>query len=448
MADQATKKRATVSVPAETAPVTGRAKPKTADYSKFRQTFRQMEDFSRYLAGYPDKRGLLGYLYRLTPKIDNSLIGRSDSSIRKLDVGEMTAEFVQSNFGRGKYMLKLTDANRVKGENEVAKTFIECVDPDFPSVYDPRTLLLGDPENADEIARLLQSGVLVRDGATGAPRIRTEADSGTAAPLDSRASGAGELLSRDMIGQLIIKLVDRGAQSPGDSLKQSIEIAKLLQGAAAPVAPAFSAEQLADLVAARMGGGRVDQSVDMFTNYERMEGFIQKFRPAAPAAPAALEGGGVNWAAQIPGILQAVIQVIPMLKTLGGPRVPVAVPQAPPPPAARQNGAAQPVQPSMGDRIAEVAALAFAKMSEGVNGFDFAAWLCAWHPGGLEVYQYLEPHGSAGVIGLLAMHPAGAGLLGDPAQRAKLESFLADFFTYDPDGGGESEPAGSAVSPS
>jgi hypothetical protein len=446
MADQATKKRITVPAPAESAPVTPRPKAKTADYSKFRQTLRQFDDFARYLAGYPDKRGLLGYLYRLTPKIDNSLIGKADSSIRKLDVGEMTVEFVQSNFGRGKYMLKLTDANRVKGENEVVKTFIECVDPDFPSVYDPRALLLGDPENADEIARLLQSGVLVRDGATGAPRIRTEADSSGGTPVDSRATGAGELLSRDMIGQLIIKLVDRGAQSPGDSLKQSIEIAKLLQGAAPPVAPAFSVEQLADLVAARMGGGRVpDQTADMFSNYERIEGFIQKFRPAAPAAPAAVEGGGFNWAAQLPGILQGIIQVIPMLKTLGGPRVPVAVPpQAPA--AARPNGAAQPVQPSMGDRIAEVAAMAFGKMSEGVNGFDFAAWLCAWHPGGLEVYQYLEPHGAAGVVGLLAMHPAGAGLLGDPAQRAKLEAFLADFFTYDTSEG-EPEPAGSAVSP-
>jgi hypothetical protein len=445
MADQATKKRITVPAPAESAPPTPRPKAKTADYSKFRQTLRQFDDFARYLAGYPDKRGLLGYLYRLTPKIDNSLIGKADSSIRKLDVGEMTVEFVQSNFGRGKYMLKLTDANRVKGENEVVKTFIDCVDPDFPSVYDPRALLLGDPENADEIARLLQSGVLVRDGSTGAPRIRTEADSGSGAPLDSRAAGAGELLSRDMIGQLIIKLVDRGAQSPGDSLKQSIEIAKLLQGAAPPVAPAFSVEQLADLVAARMGGGRVDQSADMFTNYERMEGFLAKFR--GPPAVAAVEGGGFNWAAQLPGILQGLVQVIPMLKTLGGPRVPVAVP-AQAPPAAHQNGAAQPVQPTMGERIAEVAALAFGKMGEGVNGFDFAAWLCAWHPGGLEVYQYLEPHGAAGVVGLLAMHPAGAGLLGDAAQRAKLESFLADFFTYDTSEGGEPEPGGaSAVSP-
>ncbi len=38
------------------------------DYARWRLAFRDPDQFRQYLEGYPDKTGLLGYVYRLKPQ--------------------------------------------------------------------------------------------------------------------------------------------------------------------------------------------------------------------------------------------------------------------------------------------------------------------------------------------------------------------------------------------
>ncbi len=151
--------------------------PPPIDYTATRQTFQKSETFERYIAGYPDASGLLAYVYRLSPKIDLTLIGVRESHILKIaNTDQMNRAWLASEKGRGHYMLTLTDANREKGQQQLCKTWFEIDDPEVgPPVYDPRTLLLAAPENADEVNRLLNAGVLVRD-ATGAPRLKGNGD--------------------------------------------------------------------------------------------------------------------------------------------------------------------------------------------------------------------------------------------------------------------------------
>src|ERR1041385_3091370 len=88
------------------------------------QVFHKPEGFERYIAGYPDTSGLLAYVYRLSPKIDFSLIGIRETYILKTaNVAEMNQAFIASKFGRGHYMLKLTDSNRPNGQRQVAQTW-------------------------------------------------------------------------------------------------------------------------------------------------------------------------------------------------------------------------------------------------------------------------------------------------------------------------------------
>ena len=96
-------------------------------------------------------------------------------------------------------------------------------------------------------------------------------------------------------------------------------------------------------------------------------------------------------------------------------------------------------------RVEEICMIGFQRMTEGVTGFDYAAYVCNFHPGGLEIYQMLEPAGAVGVIALAAMNPQTRGLVNDPAVRPQLEAFLTDFFTFSVDGSEES-PSGAAAS--
>src|SRR6185295_17716030 len=191
------------------------------------------------------KTGILGYVYRLKPVVDNALAGISESTIYKTsNVAEMTQEFIGSKFGRGKYMLRLTDANRPKGETDVCKTWFQVDDPDLVPIYDYRTLKLGDPENQDEIARLLQAGVLIRDGGTGQPRLRLGSDEAPSGPVSTNghSNGAGDLVSKDVLSQVLLKVVNAGTQNTGDMFKNALDMAKLLQ-AQPPVQPQLSPDQ-------------------------------------------------------------------------------------------------------------------------------------------------------------------------------------------------------------
>lgn len=467
MAKQGTKKTAD-SVP-QTPPPARSSRAKTAaksrvfDYTKYRQAIRTAEDFQSYLRGYPDTTGLMAYLYRLVPKIDFMLIGRSENNIYETaNFAEMTGEFIASKFGRGEYMLKLNDANRPNGQKEVARTWFRLTEEEKAPVYDIRTLLLGHPENVDEVNRQVAAGVLTR-GPDGSPRIRVDAD-GQPVAAPTPVNGSADLIGRDVMGQVIMKLITQGVESPGERLKQSIEIAKLLAPPppAAAGQPTYSTDQIADLVAAKLAanGG----SNDPFRGWERIEAFLEKTggRGGAAAAPASTNGAGgpSSLIGEIGELLKGAAAVIPLVMqgldymrrargAAGGP--PVVGPVAPP--AANGNGdghyaggggGEQTMMP-LAQRIADVATLGFQKMNEGVKGWDFAAYVCIHYPGGLEVFRFLEPNGPAGVLGLAAMNPATASVVSNPDTRAQVEAFLVDFFDYDsaaaPDG---AAPAASA----
>jgi len=447
MAAQGAVKRA--SEKAETARLPRAPRDKKArvfDYSRWRLKLYSSDDFAAYLADYPDKKGLMAYVYRLLPKIDLTLVGIDQTNILETATpAEMTPQFVAAKFGRGKYMLKLNDANRPKGQTEVCQSWFRLEDEEKPPVYDIRTLVLGHADNIDEVNRQLAIGNLVRDAVTGAPRVRTQADADGPLPVVNGSNGGGELLTRETVGQLILGLVKNGTQHPGEMMKQSIEIAKLLNPPERVTTSVDQLQQLRQVIEiTRMLQPPAAvippaiSSIDPFQNYERIEAFISKVRGDAPIA-AGGDGAGTLQAvaAIISGLTSAVPQIFEGIERLR-----------------KGPGRAGPVrrvqnvemQKTLPDRVAEIAQLGFAKMNEGVNGFDFAAWVCAWHPGGLEVYRFLEPNGAAGVLGLAAMNPQTAPVVSNPATRAQLEQFLNDFFTFDPDGGQGAQMEESAES--
>jgi hypothetical protein len=110
---------------------TSEKKARVFDYLRFKLAIQDADDFQAYLHGYPDKTGLMAYVYRLVPRIDVRLVGIGETNILETaTLSEMTAAFIEHRFGAGKYMLKLNDANRVKGENEVCRTWFKLEDAD------------------------------------------------------------------------------------------------------------------------------------------------------------------------------------------------------------------------------------------------------------------------------------------------------------------------------
>jgi len=419
-----------------------RSKGRIFDYSRFRLALQKPEDFDQYLAGYPNKSGLNLSIYRLLPKIDFGLIGVKEHTIRKtFEPDEMNADFVLKNFGRGKYQFRLNDKLRDKGQTEVATLIFALDDPEREPVYDIRTLCLGASENIDEINRLIEKGALIRDAA-GAPRVRTERDGPvTPSAVAVAPAGSSELVSREVIGQVLLKLIGQGTQNPKDMIEQSISIAKLLRPESPASAP-VSADQIAELVLVKLGRNNpAGRNEDPFQTWERIQGFIEKTRGPVAAVSAV---AGDNMLAGLSEVLKSaavlipeIIQGVTFLQQQKA-RLDIDIERRAPGRAA-QSAPGAPVQQTppapmnMADRIAEVAELAFIKIGEGINGFDFAAFVCQWHPGGLEVYRFLEPHGAVGVLGLLAMNPQAAPILADAVKRPQLEKFLGEFFSYDPE---------------
>ncbi len=346
-----------------------------------------------------------------------------------------------SRFGRGKYLLKLSDANRPRGETEACRTWFEVTDPDLTPIYDPRTLKLGDPENQDEIARLMQAGVLMRDGA-GTARFRTPSDGEPPAAAGAGGNGHGNgdnLLSKELVNQLLLKVVSAGTQNSGDMFKNTLDLAKMLQ----PTQPQLSPEQLAELVIAKMErtSTRTNSDGDMFQTYERMEAFIQKVK--GPVSTAVPEGGSPALAVttQILGLLDSLVpkvflglqQLQQMRNAQPRPGKRIAGPQ-------QHNGGHQ--EMTIADRIVEISKLGFQKMQEGVNGHDYAAYVCNFMPGGLEVFRLLESQGPgapAAMMGLAAMQPQLAPFLSTPEKREQVENFLGDFISFDADHIGSEE---------
>jgi hypothetical protein len=427
--------------------------PLVHDYARSRVTFQKPEDFYSYLAGYPDSKGLMGYVFRTRPKIDHSMIGISQTSIYQTAAKEeLTEDFIADKFGRGEYMVILKDENRPKGQTEACRTWFKCPLAEKPPQYDPRTLLLSETSNLDEINRLLNLGILVRDGSNSAPRIRNTNDAPPPPPAAAPA-GNGDMVGRDVIGQLLIALVNKGTANPNDAVKSTIEMARAI----AP--PPVDLEGIIERVVSRLmkHNGHSNGEGDSFTTYEKMDAFLNKFRPAVTgtvltdAAPAA--GGGMSsdpatWLPHLPGIFHELRGLIRDVgQELRSSRPPNG--QTVHAPAPAQNGGGQiGATATMDQRIEEIAMLGFHQMGLGTKGWDFAAYVCHHHAGGLEVFRLLEPAGTAGVIGMCAMNPAVRPILNDPEKRAQLEAFLDDFFDFDasPDGSASGSAPGAAAS--
>ena len=429
---------------------------KVFDYERSGQSFRNDADFQNYLAGYPNKSGILAYVYRLHPVIDMSLIGVAEKSIMKTSVpAEMTREYVAQRFGRGKYLLKLSDANRERNHTEAARTWFEVNDPDLDPIYDPRTLRLSDQQNMDEIARLIQAGVLIRNSETGLPRLRTDADGPQTPPQPAAAPAPA--VAAPFGGALMERLLEKaftnaGGMSPGDSMRNSLEIVKLMREGAGPQ---LSAEQLADVVTARLERtlGQRTNGDGLFEQYERVDAFIQKVRGvAAPVADGApVSAGTLGIVREIVGELKELVpqviggyiqlQEFREMQQRGRRQQTFRRPAASPQVQGQQQAPPQAPQATMTipQRIEEIAAMGFEKMDAGVNGYDFAAFVCTYHPGGLEIFKLVSPHGVPAVTGLAGVNPKFAKYF-TPEKRESVENFLSDFFSFDPDGGQDVEP--------
>jgi hypothetical protein len=420
--------------------------PKPFDYEKYKLAFQNPDLFTAYLEGYPNSTGLMAYFYRLIPKIDLGLIGVKENYIHKTtNPAEMTEDFCARTWGRGTYMLKLSDANRPAGKQEAARTWFRCDDPDLVPIYDPRTLCVNDPQNADEVARLVNTGVLVRE-AGGSPRVRDTAGP-VVAPLSvappPAAPVAQPMFATNVGEQVLLKLLERALpsatpQTASEVLAQSFQIAERLNPRETSNGP--NLDQIADAVVARLRpagtpapAGSIASELD---TWERVNSLLDRI--GAGRGDAAKEPTG--WAAlAVPMLSNMLAPLVPLLAgflatkqsqagTAGVAPLPIA--------AARSLREFLPPDAPIMDRVMEVAELALEKSTEGVAGFRFASWLCGFHPGGMEVFQFLEQSGGAeGCMGMIAMSPAlNARVAGDPARAAVLEAWLEDFFSYDAGG--------------
>lgn len=424
-------------------PPNSRSKPKAEGVFDFAKTssFQHADDWYRYLEAYPNKTGLSCYVYRLKPKIDLSLVGREETHIMMTSTpAEMTEEYIGSVFGRGKYMLRVIDKNRVAPlKQECAQVWFDCINASKPPLYDPRSLLISEPTNVDEINRLLNLGVLIRDTPNSNPRVATGAERSGNFSSNAPADPYGKI----DLGQVLMHLVNRGSEDPQKMVMHTIEMAKVLNGAAGS---APDVETIINRVVDRL---KPAAAVDPLQMYMSVAETLKKILPAgvtdsgAPAAPA--ENGASSWAPHLAGIfseirttLRELPAVVATFREMRG--------------GGSQNGAQQPMQQQpqqkqaqpaalapIGDRIREVCILGFSQLNKGGKGFDFAAFIWNHFPGGQEVYRTLEPGGAAGLIGLMSMDPSASALLNDAQFRPRLEEFLSDFFTFDP------EPSESGV---
>lgn len=435
-------------------------KPLPVDYENLPvagKNFSRAADFERFLSGYPDSPGVMGYVYRVRPKIDFGLIGRSETNIYETpDREKLTAAYIAANWGRGRYSVRLCDGNRPSGHQQVSKSRVDLEDCEKPPVYDIRTLVLSEPENLDEVNRQIQSGVLVRD-ASGVPRVRTNADGSIAQPAGFFAGGAAPAAGEGLVEKLLVTFMGKLIESPHDRMKETFEMAKMLQ----PATPAYTLEQMADLVAQRLSNGTGVAARDPFAAWEKVEAFAARFRPAAgETISRGIEGAGARsliseitdlvsgLAKAIPAVLQG-YEYLQRQRAAAAARGPVIVPfnqnataGAPPATPAKEEQTMLPLP----ERIADVSLIGFQKMKEGMKGIDYASWVFNWYPGGREVFTFLEPGGADGFIKLVKDHPAAAPLLADSVIADQLHAFLADFFDYDaaPDDEGDASNGGEA----
>lgn len=407
---------------------TGSAAP---DYTRWRITINDPDQFMEFMRNYPNPQGVTLFLYRLKPKIDVTLIGQKETNIQKGPIADLnlwSIEAIAEKFGRGWYNARVTDSNRPEGQTQVVQSCVyKLSDAEKPPVYDVRTLELANPDNIDEVNRLIASGVLVRDG-SGMPRLRMATDSPVAAAATAAPAAHEDSTATGLLYQIAIEAFKSSRQSPTEHVRDSIEIAKLMRPDAPPTP---SIDQIADAVVARMGGTGGRASADPFAGWERVQAFVERIGGGAAAnpapVPAATGEAGSAWAPYAADIIREARafwpQIVFGIQELRKDRQKK--------PEQQQNGV--PMLP-LTQRIETIFKSAFQSMQRGITGAQFAAWLCmsGEFPGGLEAFEFLKPGGAAGVITMASGHPVGAQVINDAALRAQLDVFLADFFSFDP----------------
>lgn len=432
----------------------GQSRTEPWDYTLFRRSITRPDDFMDYMRGYPGPEGVTLFLYRVLPKIDLSLIGLRESNIQKggySDLSLFSFEAVSEKWGNGTYNIRVADGNRPEGQKEVVKSCPYKISDAGAPVYDIRTLVLGNQENIDEVNRQIAAGVLIR-AADGFPRLRTEVDnvaSGGPAP-----AGGGGVPLNDLVTKVMAGVIEKATTSPKDQLAQSIELARML------TPPVVDIEAAIDRSLSRLGikgGNTLESEID---TYDRVARLLKRLTPGGGDSPTVVNGVvEESWAPHLTGIISEVRAFLPELisawgQLTGGRNNPVMAQQAPPqtppptsgvqtPPAPGTQAGAQPM--TLEQKIEEVFTLGLHQLQQGGAGFDFATWVCSFYPGGLEVYKYLDPHGTAGVMALLSMHPRGRAIANDAELRPKLEKFLDDFFEFDPEGGAQGGEAMAAA---
>ncbi|HLJ43485.1 MAG TPA: hypothetical protein VKT12_04635, partial [Candidatus Binataceae bacterium] len=432
------------------------------------QKFREPSIFRDFVAAYPDQSATFLKVYRLVPEIDLSLIGETETAIHTTHLRDEAAEsYLADRFGQGKYWVLFNDGNRPRGQQQIAQTWITLNDPTIkPAVYDLNTLKLTSKENADEIQRLLAAGKLERDERGNLHVVR--AGDRAPAPLPAQPSPASVVLSTapqqaplDRLGeQVIVKLLDRAIPSAtsSDQLADAFKIAERLMPAAPAENPAIAEikRELAAIGEKLNGGSNLDRDL---AAYERMEAFFTKI--GAGRAGSSVGSDEPVWMKPLVTLADRLGTLLMM--RMGGP-APHAAPHqaAPAPQPGIHQPAAVPAPPAASypqflpaeaplmDRAIQVVSLAMLKFNEGVSGFNFAAWLVGFYPGGREVFKTLEAAGGpVECIGLIAMFPQLQDItrpvLDDPAKREQLEAWLGDFLDYNADAAESSETGSSAV---
>jgi hypothetical protein len=425
----------------------------------------------------------MAYVYRLKPRIDLSLIGLSETHILKtFELAQMTRAYVVERFRRGHYMLDLSDANRPKGQQKVCRTWFEIDDPEVgPPVYDPRTLCLAEPQNADEVSRLLNAGVLVRDSVTGAPRLKTE-DSAAAAPAaaaslpntpalqQENGSNVPEAIAASLTGRLLDKLVDRAIpalapQSPAEMLKMAFEIADKFRIVAPPSVPPPSVDEIAARLEERMNRNQpvtapsapadpVESAMKSIETAMKFQELMEKI--------GGKNGGGhgkPRWFESLPQIFEGAKELIPeVVRGVGQVRQMYSTPQNGKPANGVYSPVAQsePVQHPQAEFLPTAATdghgtaangensgiatgfmghlrFMLGQYRDGVRGYDTAVFLVKSRPGGLEVFRQIDALEPEDCISMLAMSAEGRELLADPAGKTAVRTWLEDFTCFDAD---------------
>jgi len=400
----------------------------------------------RLVAEYPDRSGLLLYVYRLWP-----VIKKPPRKQAIMKATSLTEDELLSRWGSGQYQIMLTDAN---APGRSCRSIVDIKDVEHPPVIEPGTLSMDAPENQDYIAEQRGKGNLPGDdmaeNQASSVAVKEVVDFSREVLHNNRAQSDGGAKSLEVLANvyekaragtdplaLLAKLKELlPAPAPsGDSVlvkslleQNTLLLSKLIDnrapaaGAADPLKQYAQIDELVERAAQRHSGGGNNGGSSL----------LEVFGPAVPAIVTFL------------GSLVSRMQAPAAAPVYGGypPAAPVSLPAdaavhvdnpaAAPASAAQDDGGliemlgAFGIPPAIALRLKEVGAKALAAFSRGVSGDDFAQALVTMDADGEEVYAALLQFGKPSIMRLATM-------LGGEAAKdtAALEAWVDAFIAYD-----------------